>query len=181
MREKKGYFIRAIIGIYLVFIGIRLLIEITTHEPSNMTFLIIFTVALIGIGGISTYLSIRNIFRRPDQQSRGGRKIRQALTRFFQRSREKAQLRSGDTMEMDPARVNEEMKRKYRKPEVRELKPEQEDEDIKWSEVTNRKKKGTIIELVPKEQKKKKTKRTRPEGEGIKIISDENKTDLKEK
>lgn len=147
MKEKKGCIIKAAIGIYLVYIGIRLLIVVTQNNPSDRVFLSIFAVLLLGTGIICAIVSISSIFghKVPDQKNEG--KMRNALAHLFEKNKEKAKLRTGDTMEMEPIHLEEKNSVNVHRPEARELKPEDEEKNAKWQEVKSKRRKATIIEL----------------------------------
>lgn len=152
MRDKKSCLIRAVIGIYLVYIGIRLLIEITDHEPSNMTLLSIFAVVLLGTGIISTIVSTGHIFGCFDSTRKIEGKMLHAFTSFLRKSKEKEKIRSGDTMEMNPNHPDKGTPQKVRRPEVRELTPDREEDSTVWQEAKRNRRQATIIKLAPKEK-----------------------------
>ena len=63
MNNKSGHVIRIILGAYLAYLGVRILMRVIEAEPSNSEIMGLLAVLFIVIGGGYAVFSIRNLIK----------------------------------------------------------------------------------------------------------------------
>ena len=63
MNNKRGHVIRTILGAYLVYLGVRILVQVVQNEPSNSEIMGVLAALFIIIGGGYAVFSIRNLIK----------------------------------------------------------------------------------------------------------------------
>lgn len=63
MNNKRGHIIRAVLGGYLVYLGVRILMQVIENQPSNQTLMSVLAVLFLIIGGCYAGFSIRGIIK----------------------------------------------------------------------------------------------------------------------
>ncbi len=63
MNNKSGHVIRIILGAYLAYLGVRILIQVIKTEPSNSEIMGVLSVLFIIIGAGYAIFSIRNFIK----------------------------------------------------------------------------------------------------------------------
>lgn len=63
MNSKAGYVFRIVLGGYLVWIGIQILIQMINERPSNMILMSCLAVIFIVIGGSYLYFCLKRVFK----------------------------------------------------------------------------------------------------------------------
>ena len=63
MNNKRGHVIRTILGAYLVYLGVRILMRVVQSEPSNSEIMGLLAALFIIIGGGYAVFSIRNLIK----------------------------------------------------------------------------------------------------------------------
>lgn len=62
MKGKTGYAFRIVLGGYLVYLGIRMLIQMADERPSNMVFMSVMAVIFTVIGGGYAIYSLKKVW-----------------------------------------------------------------------------------------------------------------------
>ena len=63
MNNKSGHIIRVILGVYLAYLGVRILMQVIKTESSNSGVMGVLSVLFILIGGGYAIFSIRNLIK----------------------------------------------------------------------------------------------------------------------
>ena len=69
MNNKRGHIIRAVLGGYLAYLGVRILMQVIENKPSDQTLMSVLAVLFIIIGGCYAGFSIRGIIRAVKSES----------------------------------------------------------------------------------------------------------------
>lgn len=62
MNKKAGYALRIVLGVYLAYLGIRMLIQMADERPSNMVFISVMAVIFTVVGTAYAIYSVKKLW-----------------------------------------------------------------------------------------------------------------------
>ena len=70
MNKKSWMVLRIVAGLYLVFLGVQIISQVTREQPNNLALMICAAVLFIGVGVVYAGAAISSVWK----MSRGGEK-----------------------------------------------------------------------------------------------------------
>lgn len=95
MNKKTGYAFRVVLGGYLAYLGIRILIQMTNERPNNMVLMSVVAVIFTVIGGVYAIFSLKKVWDLRKEETAGtDEEAEEEITRTDEGTEEKAEEKS---------------------------------------------------------------------------------------
>lgn len=93
MNKNSGHIFRIVAGIYLIYLGVKILMDVTRKQPSNMVFMAVMSVIFIVIGALYAGTALKKMlgisFKKKGQMQDTASLDTEEVNRQFQSSSDK--------------------------------------------------------------------------------------------
>lgn len=93
MNKNSGHIFRILAGIYLIYLGVKILMDVTRKQPSNMVFMAVMSVIFIVIGALYAGTALKKMlgisFKKKGQMQDTASLDTEEVNRQFQSSSDK--------------------------------------------------------------------------------------------
>ena len=93
MNKNSGHIFRIVAGIYLIYLGVKILMDVTRKQPSNMVFMAVMSVIFIVIGALYAGTALKKMlgisFKKKGQMQDTASFDTEEVNRQFQSSSDK--------------------------------------------------------------------------------------------
>lgn len=93
MNKNSGHIFRIVAGIYLIYLGVKILMDVTRKQPSNMVFMAVMSVIFIVIGALYAGTALKKMlgisFKKKGQMQDTASLDTEEVNRQFQSSYDK--------------------------------------------------------------------------------------------
>ena len=93
MNKNNGHIFRIVAGIYLIYLGVKILMDVTRKQPSNMVFMAVMSVIFIVIGALYAGTALKKMlgisFKKKGQMQDTASLDTEEVNRQFQSSSDK--------------------------------------------------------------------------------------------